>query len=123
LLAALLRTFPLSLFLSHLDRLHLSASYHSSPPGRPWPPAMLCFKCFRCMFEVFHLDIVYVAMVIYACYKHMFQVFLVFQTYVSSVSSGCCRSISKCCITCMLQVHVSSVSYVCSKYFIQMLQK
>jgi len=33
------------------------ASYHSSPPGRPWPPMTSCFKCFKRMFQVFHLDV------------------------------------------------------------------
>jgi hypothetical protein len=60
-------------------------------------------------FQVFHLDIAYVAMVIYVCCKYMFQVFQLFQKYVLSVLSACCRSISGCRRTCMLQKYVSSV--------------
>ena len=53
--------------------------------------ASLCFKCFSCfrrMFEVFHLDVAFVAMAIHACFKHMFQMF----------SDLCCK-----CFIWMLQ--------------------
>jgi hypothetical protein len=102
------------------------AGYRSSPQGRPWPPAMPCFRCmcssvsFGCC--VCCNDYIHMLQAYVSCCEHMFQVF---QTYVSSVSFGCCRSISGCCITCMLQVYVSSVlgvSYVCCKCFIWMLQ-
>jgi hypothetical protein len=36
------------------------ASYRSLPQGRPWPPTTPCFKCFRrfkLMFQVFHLNV------------------------------------------------------------------
>jgi hypothetical protein len=64
------------------------ASYRSSPPGRPWLPATLRFKCFRYFksyFQVFHPDIAYVAVlytyvesICFKCFsrfRHMFQVF------------------------------------------------
>jgi hypothetical protein len=57
-----------------------------SPLGRLWPPTTLCFKCFRrfrLMFQVFHLNVANRS----RCCKPMFQVF---QMYVSSVSFGCC---------------------------------
>jgi hypothetical protein len=57
----------------------------------------------------------------YACCKRMFRVFHVFQTYASSISSECSISTSGCCITCMMQAFVLSVSYVCCKCFIWML--
>jgi hypothetical protein len=89
--------------------------YHSSPPGRSCPPVIPCFRCFRSMFSSVSSGC-YICCngYIYVCCKNMFQVF---HTYISSL---CCRSISGCCITCMLQVYVSSVSYVsyiCRKYF------
>jgi hypothetical protein len=56
-------------------------------------PAM---PCFIICFQVFHVDVAYVAIAIYACCKRMFHVvsisfkcFSYFQTYVSSVSSVC----------------------------------
>ena len=57
----------------------------------------LCLKCFRClrrMFQVFHLDLAYVAM-LYPHFKLIFQVFHMFHTYVASVSSGCFKSRSE----------------------------
>ena len=33
------------------------AGYRSSSPSRLWAPATLCFKCFRRMFQVFHLNV------------------------------------------------------------------
>jgi hypothetical protein len=69
--------------------------YHSSPPGRSWPPVMPCFRCFRSMFlGVSSGCSICCNGYIYACCKNMFQVF---QTYVLS---ACCISISGCCITC-----------------------
>jgi hypothetical protein len=62
------------------------------------------------VFKCFIWDIAYVAMTIYTCCKYMFQVFQLFHTYVSNVLSRCCRSISKCCITCMSKAYVSGVS-------------
>jgi hypothetical protein len=70
------------------------------------------------MFQVFHLGVSNVAIAIYACCKRMFQVFQLFHMYVLSVSSGCYRSISRCCRTCMFQVYV----FKCSKCFKRMLQ-
>jgi hypothetical protein len=42
----------------------------------------VCFKCFICMLQVFHLlvakvdlNVAYVGMAIYACFKRMFQMF------------------------------------------------
>jgi hypothetical protein len=43
------RTCPTGSILPlHCTRAPL-AGYHSSPPHRPWPPAISCFKCFRRM--------------------------------------------------------------------------
>jgi hypothetical protein len=64
-------------------------------------------------------------------YKCMFQVFQMFQRCFASVSHRCCKSRSGCCTccnsyTCMFQVwvpNVSSISDVCRKCFICMLQK
>jgi uncharacterized membrane protein len=71
---------------------------------------------------VFHLNVAKVDLrmlhMLQWHYTHVaslcFKCFSFFQTYVWSVSSGCC-------ITGMIQAHVSSVwgvSYVCCKYFI-----
>jgi hypothetical protein len=49
----------------------------------------------------------------------------VFHTYVASVLFVCCKRRSRCCITCMLQAYVlsvSDVSYVCCKCFNCLLQ-
>jgi hypothetical protein len=76
------------------------AGYRSSLPSRLWPPTMLCFECFKhfgLMFQVFLLNVAYVAR---PCFKCMFQVFHMFQTHVASVSSRCCKSRSRCCICC-----------------------
>jgi hypothetical protein len=113
---------PLAAMLPpHYTRAPL-AGYRSSPPGKSWPSAMLCFKCFRRMFSrvssrycVCYHGYICMLQVYVSCYKNMFQVF---QTYVLTVSSGCCRSESECCITCMLQVYI----FNCFIYFIRMLQ-
>jgi hypothetical protein len=55
--------------------------------------ARVCFRCFRGMLQVFHMDVAkrdrdvaYVAMVVHVCCKRPFQMFhLPFQTYVASV--------------------------------------
>jgi hypothetical protein len=81
------------------------------------------FSCFRRMFQVFHLDVAYVAMAIHACFKHMFHTF---SDYIISVSSWCCKSGSKCCIVAMaIHTCVKSMfqvfhlfSSVCCKWFI-----
>jgi hypothetical protein len=72
---------------------------------------------FRCMFEVFHLDVAYIAMALLACFKRMFPVFHMFHNHIVSVSSGCYKSRYGCCICCyaytlMFQTHVLSVSSV-----------
>jgi len=36
------------------------------------------FRCFKYMFQVFHMDVAYVAMAIHICFKHMFRVFQMF---------------------------------------------
>jgi hypothetical protein len=61
---------------------HEFTSYHTFPTGRPWSPAMPCFKR---MFQVFYLGISHVVMAIYVFCKRMFQVFQLFQMYVSCV--------------------------------------
>jgi hypothetical protein len=79
------------------------------------------------VFQVFGMDVPYVAITIYACCICMFSsvsgvfrlLFQVFQTYVANVSSGCFKSRSWCCTRCKwLYTHVSSVLSV----FICMLQ-
>jgi hypothetical protein len=72
-------------------------------------------------FQVFRLDIVYVAMVIYACCRYMFQVFQSFQMYVVSVLSvlsACCRKY----IWMSQNMHVASVYFKYFSCFIHMLQ-
>jgi hypothetical protein len=87
---------------------------------------MYVSKYFRCMFQVFRLDVACVTMVIYECFKRMFQVFHMFQTYVASILSECCKSRSECCICCydytrmfqvshMFQTYVASVLFRCFK--------
>jgi hypothetical protein len=78
-----------------------------------------CFRCFKCMFQVFHLDVTYVAMALPACFKRIFQVFHMFHIYIASVSSGYCI----CCYTytrmfqafCLFQTHVANVLSGCFK--------
>jgi hypothetical protein len=41
---------PAAILPLHCSRAPL-AGYRCSPPGRPWPPVMMCFKCFRRMFS------------------------------------------------------------------------
>jgi hypothetical protein len=64
--------------------------------------ASLCFECFsyfRCMFQVFHMDVVkvdrdvtYVTVVARVCCKRLFPMFhLFFQMYVAYVSHICCE--------------------------------
>jgi hypothetical protein len=83
-------------------------------------------KYFRCMFQVFHLDVACVTMAIYECFKRMFRVFQMFQTYVASILFECCKSRSECCICCydytrmfqvfhLFQTYVASVSFGCFK--------
>jgi hypothetical protein len=74
----------------------------------------VCFKCF-------HLDVAYITIATQAYFKCLFSCVL-------DVSDLCCKSGSRCCISCygytrMFQEHVSSVSVVCYKCFIFMFQK
>jgi hypothetical protein len=67
--------------------------YHSSPSGRPWPSATSCFRCFKrfkVMFQVLHLN-------------------------VAKVNLRCCI----CCNgnICMLQAYVLIVSCVSNVLF------
>jgi hypothetical protein len=66
------RTCPAASILPlHCTRAPL-AGYRISPPHRPWPPAISCFKCFRRMFSS----------VSFGCceccngYKHMLQMYV-----------------------------------------------
>jgi hypothetical protein len=70
--------------------------------------ASVCFKCFirfRCMLQVFYLDVPYVSVAIYMCCKHLFKIFYLFQTYIASVFSCKCMFIDVspildvCCIS------------------------
>jgi hypothetical protein len=76
------------------------------------------------VFQVFYLDIAYVAMAQPKNFKHMFQVFQIFQTYVISVSSGCCTCRSEYYICCyayarifqvfhLFQTYVANISFEC----------
>jgi hypothetical protein len=69
------------------------AGYRNSPLSRPWPPMTLCHK----------------------------YVFRCFRTMFSSVSSGYCLYCNG--YIRMLQVYISSVSDVCFKCFIFLLQE
>jgi hypothetical protein len=80
------RLLPSSLSTAPKHRLLVIAVLHQVGSGRR---QYRVFKCFRRMFRVFHLDVVYVAMTIYVyckrmfhiisicfkCFKRMFQVF------------------------------------------------
>jgi hypothetical protein len=66
--------------------------------------------------------VAHVAITIHLYFKCMFQMFHLYKTYVVSVSSRCCIKIDlDVTYTCMLQVYVPSVSYVCCKCFIPIL--
>jgi hypothetical protein len=65
------------------------------------------FKCFKHMFQVFHLDVAYVAMAIHAYFKY----FTYFR-HMLQVTSGCCKSRSGCCI-CLIWL------YTCFKRIFQ----
>jgi hypothetical protein len=74
----------------------------------------VCFKYFIWMLHMLQLLYMHVASVsVFGCFKRMFQVFHlnVVKVYMDVT------------YTCMLQSYVSSVSYVCCKCFIWMLQK
>jgi hypothetical protein len=62
-----------------------------------------CFVCFRCMLQVFHLDVAKVDLdVTYTC---------MLQVYVSSVSVVlyvCCKCLSGCCICLAMATNMFS---------------
>jgi hypothetical protein len=75
--------------------------HRSSPPGRcdrRWHCVLSvwdifrhvsslwfkCFRCFRRIFQMFHLDVAYITMAIHACFKRVFQMFQMF-------SDLCCK--------------------------------
>jgi hypothetical protein len=106
----------------------------------------VCFKCFRYfrgMLQVFHIDVtkvdrgvVYVASVLEACCKRLFKIFHLLQTYVANVLNWMlhmfctyvARVCSKCfsCFTLMLQcvfmLQVVSVSFGCCICFTHIFQ-
>jgi hypothetical protein len=78
--------------------------------------ASVCFKCFRCILQVFHMHVVkvdlyvaYVAMTIHVCCKRLFQMFYLF-------SDVCCKCVYMdiACIShlYMLQMFYLDVAYV-----------
>jgi hypothetical protein len=84
----------------------------------------VCFKCFRYfrgMLQVFHIDVtkvdrgvVYVASVLEACCKRLFKIFHLLQTYVAM-----CFYVASCkCFIWMLHMFHTHISSVCYKYFI-----
>jgi hypothetical protein len=78
---------PFALDIPHGPEL---AGYHTPPPGRPWPPATLrCFRCFRLMFQVFHLNVAKVDLECYICCKGNI---CKLQAYVSCISDVCFKS-------------------------------
>jgi hypothetical protein len=110
----------LRLRLRHIHLVPLAGKgglrHRSSPPGRSWLRAMLCFKCFwmffrhvaslyfkcfscfRCIFQLFHTDVAnvdrdfsYVAIVVHVCCKSLSPIFHLFflYTYIASVSDTC----------------------------------
>jgi hypothetical protein len=102
---------PAAILPLHYTQASL-AGCRSSPPGRPWPLATPCFKCFQGFRNMFSFVSFRYCL---RCndYIHMLLVFQLFQTYVSVLSG--------CCITCMLQACASSVSHVCCNCFNWML--
>jgi hypothetical protein len=99
--------------------------YRSSPPGRLWPSAISCFKCFRRMFlsvsfgrcvccnVYIHMlqRLFHVTSISFRCFKRMFQVFHldVAEVDLDIAYHALCK--------CMF----STVSYICCKCFIWML--
>jgi hypothetical protein len=43
----------------------------------------VCFSCLKCMLQVFHLDVAYVAVAIHVCCKCVFQMFQLFHLDVA----------------------------------------
>jgi hypothetical protein len=84
------------------------ASYWSSSPSRVWPPAKLCFKCFKhfkLMFQMFHVNVAYVASLCFNCFRRM-----------------CLIVSSRCCICHYGSIHMCSrVCFKCFTCFILML--
>jgi hypothetical protein len=78
------------------------------------------FRCFVCMFQVFHADVAkvnrdvaYVAVIIHICCKvYVPNVSFVFQHMLQVCLSVCCI-----CFTHMMQVFYLDVSYVCNRFF------
>jgi hypothetical protein len=67
---------------------------------------------FRRMFQVFHLDVAYVATALPACFKCVFQIFHMFHSYVVSVSSGCPKLDLNVAYVAML-IHVCFKCFIC----------
>jgi hypothetical protein len=54
------------------------------------------FNCYKCMFQVFHRNVVYILQWLHTCFSGVSDVcckcFSRFRTYVASASSGCCKN-------------------------------
>jgi hypothetical protein len=90
-----------------------------------------CFRCSRCMLQVFHMDIakvdlnvVYVAVAIHVFLGIYSKFFIYFPAQKKfHLLQTCCKCFSRCCICCsgythMLKAHVTNVSFaldVCCK--------
>jgi hypothetical protein len=66
--------------------------YRSSPPDGPWPRrrtlSFNCFRRFRVLFQVFHLDVETIYLGCCICCNDKIRML---QAYVSSVSDVCCK--------------------------------
>jgi hypothetical protein len=91
--------------------------YCSSSRSSPWPPPPPCFKFFQVFQKYVFKYFIWILSMLQWLYTYVSSIcFSCFRRMCSSVLSRCCRSISECCITCMLKTYVSSVSgvsYVC----------
>jgi hypothetical protein len=71
-----------------------------------------CFSCFRCKFQVFYMDVAYVAVVAHICCIRLFPMsHLFFQRMLQMYLSGCCI-----CFTHMLQVFYLNIAYICNDF-------
>jgi flagella basal body P-ring formation protein FlgA len=84
-----------------------STVYRSPPLGRPWPPATPCFRRFKLMFQVVHLDVAKVDLRCFICCNDNIRMF---QAYVQSVLVVFKRMFqvfsSVCCIYCYDCTHM-----------------
>jgi hypothetical protein len=89
--------------------------------GRPDLPHVTstCFRCFICMLQVFHTDVVkldqdvvYVAMVVHVCCKCLFPIFLL----IFHLGCKCVYLYIACFLTHTSQVFYLDITYVCTVF-------